>query len=148
MKRSLSSWLSPKPKGWIDDQRRYRKYLKKITPRLPAPLVRLTNEFSLHDDQIYHVQIISRMPSSRDALVTIKVFRDGFSGTAGLLVLHFIDLQGAMKKPALQFSIMYFDVEVIEDAVFRLTFALDEKKTWSMKFRDFSFYFHDYRKQS
>lgn len=140
-------WLDSAPQRWTADQRRYALYLKKIDHRLPARLSEFVREFGLHDDRISHVEVLSNTPSGRDALVSIRLFRDGFHGTAALLILHLIGLRGAVRVPASHLDIMFFDVEQLKDSKFQLSFALEEKKKWSVKFTGFDFYFHDYRKK-
>jgi hypothetical protein len=146
MIRSLTSWNSPDPKGWTAEQRRYRKHLTKIERHLPPALQHFIRDFTLHDDHISSVQIVSGVPSGRDALVTVEVFRDGYVGTAALLVLHLIGIKSAVKKVAPDLDIMYFDIERSSSSLFKLSFAFEQKKTWTMKFSAFDFYYHDYRK--
>jgi hypothetical protein len=112
-----------------------------------SPALRsFVRDFTLHDDHVLSVQIVSGLPSGRDAFVTVKVFRDGYVGTAALLVLHLIGIQGAVKKVAPDLDIRYFDIERSDRSLFQLSFALEQKKTWTMKFSAFDFYYHDYRK--
>ena len=146
MIRSLTSWNSSNPKRWIADQRRYRKHLTKIERHLSPALQHFVRDFTLHDVHISSVQILSGVPSGRDALVTVEVFRDGYVGTAALLVLHLIGIQGAVRKVAPDLDIMYFDIERSSKSLFQLSFAFEQKKTWTMKFSAFDFYYHDYRK--
>jgi hypothetical protein len=140
-------WLDSVPERWTADQRKYASYLKKTDHCFPAPLRRFVREFTLHDDRISHIEVVERVPSGRDALITLELFRDGVHGIAALAVLHLIGLRGAVKKAAPDLDIMFFDVEQMKDSTFQLSFALEEKKTWSVKFRDFDFYLHDYRKK-
>ena len=146
MIRPHSAWYSPDPKVWSDAQRRYQTHLKKIEPRLPPVLGRFVREFTLHDDRISHIQSISAVPRGRDALVTIRVFRDGYVGTASLLVLHLAGLRGPVRPPP-EYDIMYFDVEVADKSEFQLSFALEEKKSLTVRFSDFGFYLYDYRER-
>jgi hypothetical protein len=147
MIRSLSSWHSSDVTRWSADQRRYREHLKKVGRHLPPALQRFVREFTLHGDRISGVQIISGMPSGRDALVTIDGYRDGYVGTAALLVLHLVGIRGAVKKVPADLDIMFFDVDRLAPSMFQLGFAFDESRTWSVKFQDFCLYHHDYQKR-
>ena len=86
------------------------------------------------------------MPSGRDALVGIRVYHDGYCGPSALLVLHLIGVRGAVKNVASRVEIRFFDVEKLKNEMFRLSFILEEKKKWSVKFKDFDFYLHEYKK--
>jgi hypothetical protein len=141
-------WLDSAPERWTTDQRKYASYLKKTDHCFPARLRRFVREFTLHDDRISHIEVVERVPSGRDALITLKLFRDGVHGIAALAVLHLIGVRGPVKRAAPDLDIIFFDVEQMKGSTFQLSFALEEKKTWSVKFRDFDFYLHDYRKKA
>jgi hypothetical protein len=139
------SWNDEDPKRWRDSQREYREHLARIRPNLPAVLAEFVEQYSLHDDRFAGILVVPGTPHGRDALVSIRVFRDGLVGAAALLTLHFVGVRGGIRPMPDGIDIHFFDIEMPRPGMFRMGFALDRNRRWNITFRDFAYFMHEYK---
>jgi len=146
MIRTLKAWNSSDPREWAAAEQHYQRYLQRISKRLPLALRSLVQRVTLHDDRIASVQVLTILPSGRDAIMTIQTFRDGWVGTAALIIVHMIGVQGPIRKIDSNLDIMFFDVEILKPHLVRMTFALDKARTWKVDFKDARVHTYNYLK--
>ena len=144
MIRSVASWYSEDPRKWSVSQKRYERHLKVCAPKLPKTLVAFIRRRTLHDDHFAGALVLDKLPSRRDALVSIHGYRDGVLGTATLIIMHFVGIRGRFTMPPMDRDIMYYDVEMHSDRTFSMSFVMEERRVWRVRFRNFACYEYPY----
>lgn len=148
MIRKINAWQSDDDRRWPEAMQAYQNYIDAHKALLPTALFDFVDSYTLHDGCFFHIHQISAVPTKKDVLLTIKAPKNGWLCDCDnlLLVIHFVEVQGRIQTEIPSSYIAYYDVEVMGDNSFKMSFALNDGKTWSIKFMDFGFYVHNYRK--
>jgi hypothetical protein len=145
--RHFSQWLSDDPAKWSVAMHRYKKYIKDKKDVLPRKLLELVDQFTLHDGSIASITQVTGGRNAHDVILIVRSPKNGWIRDTDriLVIMHLIGVRGKITARVPLAKIMYYDVEIASTGLFQISFALENRKKWSVRFAEFGYYVHDYR---